>query len=50
MSTNTWILILCFLLFICMSITEIKNKEARAEVKAALELVKKANELCKEAK
>jgi hypothetical protein len=33
-----------------MSVVEIRNKEARAEVKAALELVKKANELCKEAK
>lgn len=33
-----------------MSVVEIKNEEARAEVKAALELVKKANALCKEAK
>ena len=49
-SNETWILILCFLLLIGMSITEIRNKEARAEVKAALELVEKANALCKEAK
>lgn len=50
MSKETWILILCFWLLACMSIAEIRNKEARAEVKEALELVKKANELCKEAK
>ena len=50
MINETWILILCFLLLIGMSITEIRNKEARAEVKAALELVEKANALCKEAK
>lgn len=48
-SKNTWILILCIWLMVCMSVTEIRNKEARAEVKEALELVKKANALCKEA-
>ena len=50
MSKETWILILCFWILLCMSVVEIRNKEARAEVKAALELVKKANELCKETK
>lgn len=50
MSKETWILILSLLILICMSVVEIRNKEARAEVKAALELVKKANALCKEAK
>ena len=49
-SKETWILILCFWLLVCMSVVEIRNKEARAEVKAALELIKKANALCKEAK
>ena len=49
-SKETWILILCFWILLCMSVVEIRNKEARAEVKAALELVKKANALCKEAK
>ena len=50
MSKESWILILCFLTLVYMSVVEIKNEEARAEVKAALELVKKANALCKEAK
>ena len=50
MSKETLIWILCFWILLCMSVVEIRNKEARAEVKAALELVKKANELCKEAK
>ena len=50
MSKETWILILCFWLLICMSVVEIRNQKARAEVKEALELVKKANALCKEAK
>lgn len=50
MSKETWILILCFWLLFCMAVVEIRNKEARAEVKEALELVKKANALCKEAK
>lgn len=50
MSKETWILILSFWILLCMSVVEIRNKETRAEVKAALELVKKANELCKEAK
>ena len=50
MSKETWILILCIWLMVCMSVAEIRNKEARAEVKEALELVKKANALCKEAK
>jgi len=47
---ETWILILCFYILLCMSVVEIRNKEVRAEVKAALELVKKANALCEEAK
>lgn len=50
MSKETWIFILCFWILLCMSVIEIRNKEARAEVKEALELVKKANALCKEAK
>ena len=50
MSKETWILILCAWLMVCMAVVEIRNKEAKAEVKAALELVKKANALCKEAK
>ena len=50
MSKESWILILCALLMVCMSVAEIRNKEARAEVKEALELVKKANALCKDAK
>lgn len=49
-SKETWILILFVWILLCMSVVEIRNKEARAEVKAALELVKKANALCKEAK
>ena len=49
-SKETWIMILCVWLLVCMSVVEIRNKEARAEVKEALELVKKANALCKEAK
>lgn len=44
------ILILCVLILLYVSVSEIRNKEARAEVKEALELVKKANALCKEAK
>lgn len=50
MSKETWILILFVWLMVCMSVAEIRNKEARSEVKEALELVKKANALCKEAK
>ena len=50
MSDNTWILILCIWIVVCMSVAEMRNKEARAEVKEALELVKKANVLCNEAK
>lgn len=50
MSKESWILILCVWILVCMSVVEIRNKEARAEVKAALELVKKANALCKEEK
>lgn len=50
MSKESLILILCVWILVCMSVVEISNKEARAEVKAALELVKKANALCKEAK
>ena len=50
MSKESLILILCVWILFCMSVVEIRNKEARAEVKATLELVKKANALCKEAK
>lgn len=50
MSKESWILVLCVWLMVCMSVAENRNKEARAEVKEALELVKKANALCKEAK
>jgi len=50
MSNETKLLILCAWLLVCISVVEIRNKEARAEVKEALELVKKANTLCKEAK
>lgn len=50
MSKVSWILILCAWLVLCMSVAEIRNKEARAEVKEVLELVKQANALCKEAK
>lgn len=50
MSKETWILILCAWLMVCMTVAEIRNKEARAEVRETLELVKKANALCKEAK
>ena len=49
-SKNTWILILCIWFIVCMSVAEIRNKDARAEIKEALELVKKANALCKESK
>ena len=45
MSKNTWILILCIWIIVCMSVAEIRNKEARAEIKETLELVKKANAL-----
>lgn len=48
MSKETWIWILSFWLLLC--VFETRNKEARAEVKAALELIKKANELCKDTK
>ncbi len=46
---KVWILFTCFWILIMMA-CEIKDKETRAEVKEALELVKKANALCKEAK
>lgn len=50
MSKETAILFLCVWILLCMAVAEIRDKEARAEVKEALELVKKANALCKEAK
>lgn len=43
MKEESWILFLCFWILICMSITEIKDIKVRAEIKEALELVKKAN-------
>ena len=45
-----WILFTCFWFLIMMACIEIKDKETRAEIKETLELVKKANALCKEAK
>ena len=50
MSKEIWFWILLVLLLSYASVSEIRNKEARAEVKKTLELVKKANELCKEEK
>ena len=50
MSKATWIVVLCIWIVFCMSVAELRNKEARAEVKEAFELVKKANALCKETK
>ena len=50
MSKESCILILCVWILLCLSVAEIRDNEARAEVKEALELVKKANALCKEAK
>lgn len=50
MSKETWFWIMLVCLLAYASVSEIRNKEARAEVKEALELVKKANALCKEAK
>lgn len=47
---KAWILFIYFWILIMMACVEIKNKETRAEVKEALELVKKANALCKESK
>ena len=45
-----WILFTCFWILIMMACVEIKDKEHRAETKETLELVKKVNALCKEAK
>lgn len=50
MSKETGTLFLCFWILIFMAVAEIRDQEARAEVKEVLELVKKANALCKEAK
>lgn len=50
MSKESWILILCIWLMVCISVAEVRNKETRVEVKEVLELVKKANALCNEAK
>lgn len=46
---KTWILFLYWLLVI-MFVFNIINKAYEAEIKESLELVKKANELCKESK
>lgn len=46
---KTWILILYWLLVI-MFVFNFVKKAYEAEVKESLELVKKANELCKETK
>ena len=45
-----FILVICLLILILMVDSEKENKQARAEVKEALELVKKANAMCKETK
>lgn len=50
MSKEPGTFFLCVWILICMAVAEIRDQEARAEVKEALELVKKANALCKEAK
>lgn len=47
---KAWILFTCLWILIMMACVEIKNKETRAEVKEALELVKKANAMCKDTK
>lgn len=44
------ILFTCFWVLIMMACIEIKDKETRAEITKTLELVKKANALCKETK
>jgi len=49
MSKDFWIPIFCLWILVFMSVVEIKNNEYIAEIKEALELVKKANALCKEA-
>ena len=50
MKAETWILIFCFWLLVVVAVIEIRNRNDIAEVKEALELVKKANALCREAK
>ena len=47
---KAWILFTCFWILIMMVCVEIKNKETRDEVKETLELVKKANAMCKDTK
>lgn len=47
---KAWILFTCLWILILIACIEIKNKQTRDEVKETLELVKKANALCKEAK
>lgn len=49
MSKETALIILCFWIVFCMSVTEIRKQQA-ADVKAALELIREANALCKEAR
>jgi hypothetical protein len=43
-------LVICLWILILMTDFEKENKQAIAEVKEALELVKKANAMCKETK
>lgn len=50
MSKGTLILFFVVYFMIYMSVAEIRHQKDMAEVKEALELVKKANALCKEAK
>ena len=50
MKAETWILIFCFWLLVVMAVVEIRNRGDIVEIKETLELVKKANALCKETK
>ena len=47
---KAWILFTCLWILILIVCIEIKDKQVRDDVKETLELVKKANALCKEAK
>jgi hypothetical protein len=47
---KAWIIFICLCILILIACIEIKNEQTRDEVKETLELVKKANALCKESK
>ena len=47
---KAWIIFICLWILILIAHIEIKNEQTRDEVKETLELVKKANALCKESK